>query len=101
MTIQRFTAFRPALAERGTHNSDQMNAPDQPQYEGVVWTDGTCTIRWLTARGSTAVWASLGDMLAIHGHPEYGTFFNWHDGPPPETYLDMFKDYFNKKDVVI
>lgn len=36
-------------------------------------------VRWLTAKRSTAVWASLDDMLAIHGHPEYGSELVWHD----------------------
>lgn len=97
--IERFTAYRPGLAAIGTHNSDQMNAPDMPQYEGVVWTDGTCVIRWLTAKGSTSVWNSLADMLAIHGHPEYGTKIVWHDGPEPSIYKEMFKNYFDAKSI--
>lgn len=78
--MNRFTAYRPAITE-DTHNEDQANAPDEPQFEGVVFTDGTCVIRWLTAIGSTSVWASFGDMLRIHGHPEYGTRFVFHDEP--------------------
>lgn len=62
-----------------THNELQKNAPDQPQFEGVIFSDGTVAIRWLTAKRSTAVWQSMGDMLAIHGHPEYGSELFWHD----------------------
>jgi hypothetical protein len=36
--------------------------------EGVVFTDGTVALRWLTERASTAVYACLDDVLAIHGH---------------------------------
>jgi len=60
-----------------THDENQRNAADQPQFEGVVWSDGTCTIRWLTPKAATAVWSSLDDMLAIHGHPEYGSELVW------------------------
>jgi hypothetical protein len=37
------------------------------------------------------VWANLEDMLAIHGHPEYGTEIEWHDGPPPEEWLRLVR----------
>lgn len=36
--------------------------------EGVQFTDGTCALRWRTARASTAVYASISDLEAIHGH---------------------------------
>jgi hypothetical protein len=78
--MKTFTAYRPDVASHGKHTSDQMNAPDAPQYEGVVFTDGTCALRWMTAKKSTSVWASLSDMLDIHGHAEYGTYIVWGDG---------------------
>ena len=62
------------------HNSDQMNAAHEPQFEGVVFSDGSVAVRWCTAKKSTSVWASIEDMLAIHGHPEYGSELVWHDG---------------------
>ena len=74
--MRTFIMYRRAVPT-DTHDENQRNAPDQPQFEGVVWTDGTCTIRWLTAKVSTSVWASLDDMLAIHGHPEYGSELVW------------------------
>jgi hypothetical protein len=43
-------------------------------------------IRWLTAKRSTSVWASLADALDIHGHAEYGTYIVWGDGRV-ENYL--------------
>jgi len=79
--VRTFTTYR-----RGdisdTHDENQMNPPDQPQFHGVVWPDGTCTIRWATAKAATAVWDSFEDMEAIHGHYEdgYGTEVVWDDG---------------------
>ena len=79
--IRRFTAFRRAMPE-GTHNHFQRNDADEAQFEGVVFTDGSCALRWRTACRSTSVWASLEDAMNIHGHPEYGTEIIWHDGDP-------------------
>ena len=36
--------------------------------EGVVCGDGSCVLRWRTATRSTAVYDSVADLLAIHGH---------------------------------
>ena len=36
--------------------------------DGVVFPDGVTVIRWRSERRSTAVWSSLEDALAIHGH---------------------------------
>lgn len=77
-TVRTFTMYRRSVPT-DTHDENQRNAPDEPQFEGVVWTDGTCTIRWLTEKPATAVWTSLDDMLAVHGHPEYGSELVWHD----------------------
>ena len=84
--MKRFRAYRRNIGQRETQNEFQKNPDDQPQFEGVIWTDGTVTLRWLTACRSTSVWASLRDCLLIHGHPEYGTVIHWHDHdtPPPE-----------------
>ena len=70
--MERFTAYRRNISERDTHNALQKNADGDPQFEGVIWTDGSVALRWLTACRSTSVWASVADMLNIHGHPEYG-----------------------------
>lgn len=83
----RFTAYRRNISARDTHNELQKNPDDVPQFEGVIWTDGTVTLRWLTACRSTSVWANVEDMLNIHGHPEYGTEIQWHDAPAPEAWL--------------
>lgn len=87
--IVRFTAYRRNLSERGTHSTAQANPDDQPQYEGVVFSDGTCVLKWLTASKSVSVFNSLADMLQIHGHPEYGTEIEWHDGTMPEEWAQQ------------
>jgi hypothetical protein len=85
--MQRFTAYRRNISERDTHNELQKNPDDMPQFEGVMFTDGTVAIRWLTACRSTSVWNSMEDMLNVHGHPEYGTYIAWHDGDAPDAWV--------------
>lgn len=51
------------------------NNPDEPQYEGVVFSDGTVAVRWLTEHRSTSLWSSMAELEAVHGHPEYDTVF--------------------------
>lgn len=89
MSIQRFTIYRRDISKRDTHNTSQKNADDLPQCEGVIWSDGTVTLRWLTACQSHSVWSSIDDCLGIHGHPEYGTCIVWHDGAAPEAWVDQ------------
>lgn len=84
----RFTCYRPE-PPAGYRESGAANPPDQAQFEGVVFSDGTVTVRWLTYYRSHSVWASIGDLLAIHGHPEYGTRFEWPDGRPDELIPEM------------
>ena len=73
-----FTMYRKNVPDE-THDANQKNAPDEPQFEGVEFSDGRVAVRWLTAKRSVSVWDSIGDMLAIHGHPEYGSVLVWHD----------------------
>lgn len=81
--MRRFVMYRRAVPSE-THNADQANPPDQVQFEGVVFRDGTVAIRWRTACASTAIWNSMDDMLRIHGHPEYGSELIWLDIPKPD-----------------
>ncbi len=74
--MKTFTVYRKIIPEH--HNKDQANPPDEPQFEGVVFTDGTVAVRWLTAKKSTSVWSCMADLLAVHGHPEYETEVVWH-----------------------
>lgn len=79
--MRRFTVYRQAppgaYLEQG-----HANPPDAPQFEGVVFTDGTVCVRWMTAYPSHSIWPSLQNLMAVHGHPEYGTRVEWHDGTP-------------------
>ena len=45
--------------------------------EGTIYSDGTCTVRWLTAGGSTAVYESFERFRKIHvdSHPNNNTEF--------------------------
>ena len=76
--MKRFQAYR-ADPPEGYRESGVANAPGEIQFEGIVFDDGTCAVRWLTQFRSTSVWASLEDLLAVHGHPEYGTVIDWLD----------------------
>ena len=76
--MKTFTAYR-RLDISETHDENQRNEPSEPQYEGVVFSDGKVAIRWLTNCRSVSVWDSFEDMYAIHGHPEYGTEIIWHE----------------------
>lgn len=78
--MRRFTMYRKGDLS-ATHNDQQSNPPDVPQFEGVVFSDGTVAIRWLTALRSTSVWADLGTAMGVHGHPEerYQSEIVWHD----------------------
>lgn len=73
--MRTFTMYRHAVPD--THDDNQRNAPDEPQFEGCVFSDGRVAVRWLTAKRSVSVWDSLDDMLAIHGHPEYDSELVW------------------------
>ena len=77
-TLRRFVMYRRAVPD-ATHNSDQKNPPDEIQFEGVVFSDGRVAVRWLTAKRSVSVWDNHDDLLAIHGHPEYGSEIRWLD----------------------
>lgn len=76
--MRAFTMYRRNVPDE-THNADQKNGAEMPQFQGVVFDDGSVAIRWMTVKQSTAVWSSMDDMLAIHGHPEYGSELIWHD----------------------
>jgi predicted nuclease with TOPRIM domain len=62
-----------------THDENQRNAPDEIQFEGTVFSDHTVVIRWMTAVPSTSVWASMNELMKIHGHPEYDSELVWLD----------------------
>lgn len=76
--MRRFIGFRPTppteYLERGT-----AAPPDQPQYEGVLFSDGTVVVRWRTAFRSHSFWTCWDNFYQVHGHPEYGTKIEWLD----------------------
>lgn len=76
--MKRFQGYRPSpppeYLQKGT-----ANPPDQVQYEGVMFTDGTVVLRWMTDFRSHSVWNTYSDFYAVHGHPEYGTRIEWLD----------------------
>jgi hypothetical protein len=76
--MRRFRCYRPNPPE-GYRESGAANPPDEVQFEGVMFSDGTVCVRWLTEFRSHSVWASWDDLEKIHGHPEYGTVIEWLD----------------------
>lgn len=77
--MKRFIMYRKNTPSE-THNSDQTNSPDIPQFEGVIFSDSKVAVRWLTAKRSVSIWDCFEDLIAIHGHPEYGSVIVWLDG---------------------
>lgn len=80
MGIRRFECYRPRPPEE-YKAAGITNAGEAVDFEGVVFSDGTVVIRWLTAYRSHSVWASFEDLYRVHGHPEYGTEIRWLDDP--------------------
>ena len=76
--MKRFRMYRKADLSM-THNENQANPSDEPQFEGVVFSDGTVVINWLTKMSSVSIWKDFDTMMAIHGHPEYDSELIWLD----------------------
>jgi hypothetical protein len=76
--MRRFTAYR-ANPPEGYVAGGYANAADEPQFEGVVSSDGRVAVFWLTEHKSVSVWPDFETMLAVHGHPEYGSRIEWAD----------------------
>lgn len=74
-----FTGFRPVPPEE-YKDKGITNAGMSADYEGVVFSDGTVVLRWLTEYRSHSVWATYADFFQVHGHPEYGTVIEFADG---------------------
>jgi len=79
-----FTGWRPEPPQE-YRDKAITNAGLAPDYEGVIFSDGTVVIRWKTQFRSHSVWACWEDFYQVHGHPEYGTRIDFHDdGPSPQ-----------------
>jgi hypothetical protein len=76
--MNRFTAYRTDLSDT-KHTDLQKNNEDEPQFEGIIFTDGSCALRWLTPLKSTSIWPDFETAMGVHGHPEYGTKIIFHD----------------------
>lgn len=80
----RFIVYRRGdLSE--THSNGLQGPRDLPQYEGVVFTDGSVVIRWCTQFKSTSFWNSFDELMQVHGHlndSRYKTEVVWLDGKP-------------------
>jgi hypothetical protein len=87
--VWHFVGYRPDAAQLGKHTADTLNAPELPRYQGVIFADGTCVLRWLTAKRSWSVWDSFAEMFDVHGHPEYGTRIVWPNGKAPADALEV------------
>ena len=67
-----FAGYRPNPPEE-YQNKGITNSGDRADYEGVIFSDGTVVVRWLTEFRSHSVWSSWNDFYQVHGYPEYGT----------------------------
>lgn len=76
--FRRFIGYRPQLPEHYVEGG-YGNPGDEPQYEGILFTDGSVVLRWLTEFRSTSVWITWDEMWAVHGHADYGTWIEWLD----------------------
>jgi hypothetical protein len=76
--MRRFRVYRPNPPANYVEDG-YANPPDEVQVEGIVFSDGTCVVRWCTAVRSHSVWDSFGSFQKVHGHPEYGTKIEWVD----------------------
>lgn len=47
---------------------------------GVAFADGQIVLRWCSSHPATSMWASMDDLLAVHGHGE-ATSVEWIDAP--------------------
>ncbi len=76
--MRTFTCYR-VSPPASYYELGAANPPDEPQFEGVIFSDGTVVLRWLTDYRSHSVWKDWHSMVAIHGHPEYGTVIKFDD----------------------
>lgn len=76
--MRRFRGFRPSPPDEYV-TKNITNAGTSPDYEGVVFSDGTVVCRWVGQYKSHSVWSCWDDFYYIHGHPEYGTIIEWLD----------------------
>jgi hypothetical protein len=80
--MRTFKGLRPNPPEEYT-KAGITNAGVTADYEGVIFSDGTVVIRWLTEFRSHSIWKDYATFYRVHGHPEYGTVIEFEDGNLP------------------
>jgi hypothetical protein len=88
--MKLFIGYRPSPPQT-YYEQGAANPPDEPQYEGVVFDDGTVAVRWLTQYRSHSIWPDYQTFYEIHGHPEYGTIIEWLPTPPSKGHRQAKK----------
>lgn len=88
MSIKVFKGYRPNPPEE-YKDKDITNAGMSADYEGVIFSDGSVVIRWLTKFRSHSVWSDFATFYQVHGHPEYGTFIEFADGTSVAKILEV------------
>lgn len=83
----RFLGYRPRETYRP--NIGRL-PPGEPRFEGCVFSDGTCILRWRGKVKSTSEFRSFTAMMKAHGHPEYGTVIIWLDEPDGTSSNDAY-----------
>lgn len=81
--METFTVYRTKAKEVvEAWEKENYRDADKPQFQGVIFHDGTCAIRWYADRRSTSFWNSFDDMKSVHitAHPDYGTRIEWSNG---------------------
>ncbi len=75
-----------AKALKDRFEQDNYNAPDEPQFEVCIFSDGKVAHRWLVGAGSYVWWDRWEDLVKVHiyAHPDYGTRIEWSDGKVEE-----------------
>lgn len=92
MTMRTFKGYRPHPPEEYKAQGI-TNSGDHPDYEGVIFSDGTVAIRWLTTYRSHSTWNDYECFYHVHGHPEYGTVITFDDGQPAPHFSSSFQEH--------
>lgn len=84
--MRTFRGLRPAppadYEAKGITNSGLT-----PDYEGVIFSDGTVVLRWQTEYRSHSIWRDYATFYQVHGHPEYGTVIEFDDDQPEPSHF--------------
>jgi hypothetical protein len=74
--VRTFVLYRRAIPQARAVNV-VANPPDEPQLEGVEFSDGTVCVRWLTPNASHSLWPDFATFDIVHGHPGYDSEIVW------------------------